>query len=91
MTFFLALGAWRISQKRVLTRKNVDDRITRINYDFVCRQDWDADRKQDECGDRGRFKRFGKMGRLFGNRWKNLFVVAMLSSFDDPFDQWRLQ
>ena len=51
LAVFLALGAWRMSQQHVLTRRPPGDRDARVGNRGVCRQDRHID---DEPHDRAR-------------------------------------
>lgn len=90
MTVFLALGAWRISQKKVLTRKmaaietlgsismlcvDKTGTLTENNMSVECLADFEGVVKIEE---------------KVGDRWKKLLSVAMMASSSDPFDPMEI-
>lgn len=90
MTVFLALGAWRISQKNVLTRKmSAIESLGSITTLCVDKTGTLTENKMnvEMVGD---LKGLEKTDRLFGNRWRSLFTVSTMASSDDPFDPMEI-
>lgn len=90
MTVFLALGAWRISQKKVLTRKMAA--IETLGSISVLCVDKTGTLTENNMSieSLADIKGIVDVEEKVGERWKHLLNIAMMASSTDPFDPMEI-
>jgi Ca2+-transporting ATPase len=90
MTVFLALGAWRISQKKVLTRKMAA--IETLGSISVLCVDKTGTLTENNMSIESLADINGvvEINEKVGERWKHLLNISMMASSSDPFDPMEI-